>query len=103
MGNGVGQGINGILFTAPDLKPYEVVYNALVKTRSRLSELDKYKAKVRPYLQDFTAKYLSPGYFQQYGEKQVREQIQAVYDAGYEEWILWSGTNTYSVGAFNKK
>ena len=24
------------------------------------------------------------------------EQIQAVYDAGYEEWILWNATNRYS-------
>ena len=27
---------------------------------------------------------------------QIREQIQAVYDAGYEEWILWNATNRYS-------
>ena len=29
-----------------------------------------------------------------YGEE-VRAQIQAVYDAGYEEWILWDAKVTY--------
>ena len=30
-GNGVGQTINGVLFTAPDLEPYNVIYQALLK------------------------------------------------------------------------
>ena len=30
-----------------------------------------------------------------YGGEQIREQIQAVYDAGYEEWILWNARNHY--------
>jgi len=97
-GNGVGQTINGILFTAPDLEPYKVIYNALLKTKDRISKVPGYKAKVRPYLQDFTIK-MTEGYYQVYGAKQVREQIQAVYDAGYEEWILWDGSNTYSEDA----
>lgn len=98
-GNGVGQTINGILFTAPDLEPYKVIYNALLKTKDRISKVPGYKAKVRPYLQDFTIK-MDEGYYQNYGEKQVREQIQAVYDAGYDEWIFWDGSNTYSERAF---
>ncbi|NLX65070.1 MAG: putative glycoside hydrolase [Clostridiaceae bacterium] len=97
-GNGVGQTINGVLFTAPDLEPYNVVYQALLKTKSRISQVPGYKAKVRPYLQDFTIR-MKEGYYQEYGAKQVREQIQAVYDAGYEEWILWDGSNTYSESA----
>jgi len=98
-GNGVGQTINGVLFTAPDLEPYKVIYNALLKTKDRISKVPDYKAKVRPYLQDFTIK-MDEGYYQNYGAKQVREQIQAVYDAGYEEWIFWDGSNTYSEDAF---
>ena len=43
---------------------------------------------------------MKEGYYQEYGPKQVREQIQAVYDAGYEEWILWDGSNTYSEDVF---
>jgi hypothetical protein len=103
MGNGVGQSINGIMFKAPDLKPYEVVYNVLLKTKERISKVDGYRAKVRPYLQDFTASYLLKGYYQTYGPKQVRQQIKAVYDAGYEEWILWDAANTYTESAFLKE
>ena len=98
-GNGVGQYINGVLFTAPDLEPYNVIYQALLKTKNRISQVPGYKAKVRPYLQDFTIK-MDEGYYQTYGARQVREQIQAVYDAGYEEWILWDGSNTYSEDVF---
>ena len=36
-----------------------------------------------------------PGHIS-YNGTQIREQIQAVYDAGYEEWILWNATNRYS-------
>lgn len=99
MGNGVGQRVNGVLFTAPDLKPYDVVYNALMKTKSRIEAVPGYKANIRPYLQDFTASYLPEGYYQVYGPEQVRAQIQAVYDAGYEEWILWNSKNNYTKGA----
>ncbi|MGI6777904.1 MAG: putative glycoside hydrolase [Acetivibrionales bacterium] len=102
MGNGRGQEINGVLFTKPDLEPYNVVYNSLLKAKSRISSMEGYYAKVRPYLQDFTASYLKNGYYQTYGAQQVRQQINAVYDAGYEEWILWSGTNTYSEDVFER-
>nr|WP_279379094.1 putative glycoside hydrolase [Acetivibrio straminisolvens] len=54
-------------------------------------------------MQDFTASWLGKGYYQSYGPKQVREQIQAVYDAGYEEWIFWDANNTYSEEAFLKE
>ncbi len=101
IGNGSGQSINGVFFTAPDLKPYEVVYNTLVRARDRLSKVEGYRAKIRPYLQDFTASYIKDkNYYQVYGPQQVREQIKAVYDAGYEEWILWNGGNVYSEAAF---
>ena len=97
--NGEGQNINGILFAAPDLKPYEVIYNTLILIKERAEYLQE-SAIVRPYLQDFTAAYLGTGYYQIYGAKQIREQIQAVYDAGYEEWILWNASNVYSENAF---
>ena len=99
MGNGVGQKINGVLFTAPDLHPYDVILQSLLKTKSRAEAAEGFKAGIRPYLQDFTASYIkNTAYYQTYGPKQLREQIQAVYDAGYEEWILWNGRNVYSVG-----
>ncbi|MDO4326714.1 MAG: putative glycoside hydrolase [bacterium] len=53
-----------------------------------------HQAKVRPWLQDFTASYLK--YYKTYGPEEIRAQIQAVYDAGYEEWILWNASNNYT-------
>lgn len=102
-GNGVGQSINGTVFTAPDMEPYKVVYNSLVKAKNRISKVEGYKAKIRPYLQAFTASWLPKGYYQKYGAEQIRQQIKAVYDAGYEEWILWDPANAYPEAAFDKK
>jgi hypothetical protein len=98
-----GQIVNGVVFEKPDFDPYGVVYQTLLKTKNRLSQVEGYKATVRPYLQDFTASYLPDGDYQQYGAKQVREQIQAVYDAGYDEWILWDGRNRYTEAALGKE
>lgn len=99
-----GQIVNKIEFAAPDLEPYKVVYNTLAKGKDRLSKVSGYKAKVRPYLQDFTASWLRPKtMYQEYGAEQVREQIKAVYDAGYEEWILWDASNSYHEDVFLKE
>ena len=38
-----------------------------------------------------------------YGGEEIRSQIQAVYDAGYEEWILWSASNKYHYGALESE
>ncbi len=99
----VGQIVNKVKYVKPDLEPYGVVYNTLAKAKDRISKVTDYKANVRPYLQDFTATWLGRGYYQQYSEQQVKEQIKAVYDAGYSEWILWDANNTYSEGALTKE
>jgi len=96
--NGAGQVINDILYEAPDLQPYEIVYNTLLLIRNRL-RAGANPAGVRPWLQDFTASYLGKGYFQEYTARQVRDQIQAVYDAGFSEWILWNAAGAYSEDA----
>lgn len=98
-----GQEVNGVKFEKPDFDPYGVVYQTLVKAKERISKVQGYTADVRPYLQDFTASYLHKGDYQEYGAEQVRQQIKAVYDAGYEQWILWDGKNTYTEGALELK
>ena len=104
----LGQIVNKVKFSIPDLDPYGVVYNSLAKCRDRIGQVEGYKARVRPYLQDFTATWLKSKdgktkYYQEYGPEQVRQQIQAVYDAGYEEWILWDARNMYSEEALMKE
>lgn len=103
MSNGVGQMINGVTYTKPDLDPYGVVYNSLLSAKKKISETTGYKAKLRPYIQAFTAKYLPAGYFQTYGSEQIKQQIKAIYDAGYEEWILWDPSNKYQESYFEKE
>ena len=89
--NGVGQIINDVLFEIPDLEPYEVVYNILQMYNNRIAEDESY-ALLRPYIQAFTADYLGAGYFQTYTAHHVAQQIQAVNDAGFDEWILWNNS-----------
>lgn len=82
----------------PDLQPYEIILAAMKASNEKLSAIPEgeHRAIVRPWLQDFTATWIA--HYQPYGPKQLREQIQATYDAGLEEWILWSPSNRYSVG-----
>lgn len=90
-----GKGNFGIEY--PDTKPYETVHAALLNSRHELAEgrsSGSRQAIVRPWLQDFTASYLEN--YIEYGPEEVRSQIQAVYDAGYDEWILWSASNKYT-------
>lgn len=79
----------------PDAQPYETVLGAMNKSVSELSSIpeDK-KATVRPWLQAFTASWVD-GHIRYDGDA-IRAQIQAVYDAGYTEWILWNAANRYS-------
>lgn len=100
MSNGVGQTINGIKFTHPDLKPYEVVYNTLLVGKDRIAKKEGYNLNVRPYIQGFTLDTLPDGYWMKYGVNEYRAQIQAVYDAGYNEWIFWNARNQYVEEAF---
>lgn len=79
----------------PDAQPYEAVYHALQDSAGALEIVDEAsRSVVRPWLQAFTASWVN-GHIS-YGEEQIRRQIQAVYDNGYEEWILWNASNRYS-------
>ena len=82
----------------PDAHPYETILAALEGSKEELADIDAEScAVVRPWLQDFTATWVD-GYIT-YGETQIRDQIKAVYDAGYDEWILWNAKNNYTTGA----
>ena len=98
-----GASVNGQVFAKPDLDPHGVVYNAIANANKRISKVNDFRAKLRPYLQNFTFAELGEGNFQVYGAQQVREQINAVYEAGYKGWIFWNINNAYSEGAFLPK
>lgn len=98
-----GQSINNVVFKKPDFDPYNVVYNTLLKAKNRIALVPDYRANVRPYLQDFTATWLGAGNYKKYGPEDVKQQIKAVYAAGYDEWILWNSTVKYSESALEKE
>ncbi|MCR5503725.1 MAG: putative glycoside hydrolase [Lachnospiraceae bacterium] len=81
----------------PDAKPYDTVLASLTASVEELSEVPKERcAVVRPWLQAFTATWVK-GHIN-YDQKEIRAQIDAVKDAGYEEWILWNAKNNYEAG-----
>ncbi len=82
----------------PDKKPFQLMLmemNASVKKLSVIPE-GEHRAKVRPWLQDFTASYLGAGRYLEYGPQEIRAQISAVYSAGYNEWLLWNAGMFYT-------
>lgn len=74
----------------PNAEPYLVVHSAIKRARERNVKLGiTGKTAVRPWIQAFTLG--KP----EYGAAEVKEQLRAVYDAGYEGWILWSPGSKY--------
>lgn len=93
-----GNGNFGIQY--PDTQPYDTILAALQGSKADLrgyAAKGEHQATVRPWLQDFTASYLAN--YIEYGDEEVRAEIQAVYDAGYDEWMLWSAACKYHWGA----
>ncbi|MBX6363477.1 MAG: putative glycoside hydrolase, partial [Gemmatimonadetes bacterium] len=76
----------------PNAVPYKTVYSAMMEALRRTKAAGG-TAEIRPWLQDFT---LGPPH---YGPSEVRAQIQAVYDSGLKEWILWNPGSNYNVAA----
>lgn len=90
----------------PDKHPYEAILGALKRSRSVLAKSftqggdSGNEATVRPWLQAFTATWLGSGNYIDYDTNAIRQQIQGVYDAGYDEWILWSAAVSYDFSGF---
>jgi hypothetical protein len=75
----------------PNASPYKIVYLGMEGAKKRIPI-----EKLRPYLQDFSLGV-------RYGAKEVRAQIQACYDNGIGEWILWNSKCVYSRGGLLAK
>ncbi len=85
----------------PDAHPYDTIHKALEKSNEVLKPIsNEDHAVIRPWLQAFTANWVK-GHIKYEGEE-IREQIQAVYDAGYDEWILWNSNSNYNSDALKK-
>ena len=76
----------------PNAEPYRIVFTAIDKARQRNAKLGITKPEhVRPWLQAFSIGQPP------YGAAEVEAQMQAVYDAGYDGWVLWHPGSNYDV------
>ncbi len=73
----------------PNAEPYKVVYAAVSAAYQRDKSLGISGERVRPWLQAFTLG------MPHYGPAQLQAQMQAVYDAGYQGWVLWNPGSQY--------
>ena len=93
------QAADGAQATADAQAAEDAAAKTFALSKEEIAQLDPttgVQATVRPWLQDFTATWVK-GHIS-YGPEEIRAQIQAVYDAGYEEWILWNAANRYTEG-----
>ena len=80
-------------FKDPNGHPYEIVRAALVSAMQRSEAMGEAVGLTRPWLQDFT---LGEPFYE---APEVRAQIQATYDAGIDEWLLWNAGSRYTEAA----
>ncbi|MGD8192604.1 putative glycoside hydrolase [Brevibacillus ginsengisoli] len=88
----------------PDAQPYATIVAGLRDAKRKnnlMRQQKKNTAVIRPWYQDFTARWLKN--HMTYGSKQVREQIQAGYAVGVDQYLIWDATNTYSKAAWERK
>jgi hypothetical protein len=80
-------------YAKPNYEPYQVVRRALEDGVQRSRAVDN-PARIRPFLQSFSIR--RPAYH----ADEIRAQIEAVYDNGLSDWILWNASGRYPADAF---
>ncbi len=79
-------------YREPNAHPYEIVRGALADALQRSARVEG-AGRTVPWLQDFTLGRPP------YGSAEVRAQIQATYDIGIGDWILWNPSSRYTEAA----
>jgi len=80
----------------PNARPYATIDRAMKDVTRRTAPV-RNAGRIIPWYQDFT---MGPP---RYGAEQVRAQIEAGYDNGYHDWILWNPGSRYTLGALKPK
>lgn len=75
----------------PNAAPYDVIHIAISRGRVRNEALGLKGERVRPWLQAFTLGQ------PRYGPGEIEAQKKAVYDSGYEGWVLWHPGSNYDL------
>lgn len=83
----------------PDMRPYAIISGALkgANAKNQAMQASGHSgsvARIRPWYQDFTAKWVKPHLT--YSGNEVREQIKAGADNGVEEFLLWNPSGKYT-------
>lgn len=84
----------------PNAEPYKVMKFALDAAYDRNQKLGiTTEEHVRPWIQAFSLGQPV------YGAEEIRQQKQAIYDAGFDGWVLWSPGSKYDafIPAFEKE
>ena len=82
----------------PNAEPYEVVHIAISRARERNEKLGLTGERVRPWIQAFSLG------LPKYGPEQIQAQKRAIYDSGFDGWVLWEPGSRYDafIPAFEK-
>jgi hypothetical protein len=76
----------------PNAQPYDIIFKAISRAHQRDTKLGITTAEhIRPWLQAFTLG--KPAY----DAGQLEAQKKAVYDAGYDGWVMWNPGSIYDV------
>jgi hypothetical protein len=76
----------------PNAEPYKILKIAIDSARVRNQEIGIKKAEhVRPWIQAFSLGQ------PKYDASHIREQKRAIYDAGFDGWILWHPGSNYDI------
>lgn len=81
----------------PDLEPYELVFRYLEEEKKIFNEIE-HPPVSRPWIQDFTASWIGEGNWMEYDGDAVQAQIDAIYDQGLNEYLIWNANSEYSSG-----
>ena len=73
----------------PNAAPYDVIHIAISRARERDAKLGITSDHIRPWLQAFSLG--KPPY----GAHEIEEQKRAVYDSGYDGWVMWEPGSRY--------
>jgi hypothetical protein len=87
----------------PDARPYETIVNGLKDAQNKDAVLRANQtatAIIRPWYQDFTARWVK-GHIP-YGPAEVQAQIRAGRERGVDQYLIWDAGNSYSEGAWRK-
>jgi hypothetical protein len=77
-------------FPNPNAEPYQIILRAISRARQRDAKLGITEPEhIRPWIQAYTLG--KPPY----GPEQLTAEKQAVYDAGYDGWVMWNAGSNF--------